>query len=562
MFDVLSVLFKHQQKSLSTSEIIKVTGKNQANIQRELGKLIKLDIVLKKSKNHQNFYSLNSNYRFFKALQGFFQEHDDNNHKYFLLNEESGVCFLSVDYVLTAYVADYGVKKGIIKEVSDTIAVYKGDYGQFYFEKEVIEQGAENSLKRLLKDSSFVFDIIYPESIAVGEEAQKIFQELYSKDFQVSKDQAIKLFDKFLEIISIQVGLNTIAVFDLKDQLYSNYLKKYLSDKVKKTNLHLSYVMERLLAPEKLTHTQILRLELLKLALENKRVNIEDVWSRWCWLNYGYMGPGLELEYFEQSIKELKIKKSAELEVEINSLLHNEQEVRKEKDKIYKQLKIDSKHQKFIDALSLLSYLKIHRKDTAFLIFHVVYQIFARLLPKFKKTDLFNLTLEESKALLMGRLKISAKELRERANYCAYSYREKKFYYGIEADKFLETKIVKEENQETGDNLKLLEGVAACLGKTGNWIFGEVKIINSVADMAKMKEGDILVSVATTPDILSAMKKAAAIVTDHGGITCHAAIVSRELNIPCLIATKYATKVFKDGDKVVVCPRHNYIKFQ
>jgi pyruvate,water dikinase len=77
-----------------------------------------------------------------------------------------------------------------------------------------------------------------------------------------------------------------------------------------------------------------------------------------------------------------------------------------------------------------------------------------------------------------------------------------------------------------------------------------------------MKDGDILVSVATTPDILPAMKKAAAIVTDHGGITCHAAIVSRELNIPCLIATKYATKVFKDGDSVVVCPRHRYIKFK
>ena len=59
-----------------------------------------------------------------------------------------------------------------------------------------------------------------------------------------------------------------------------------------------------------------------------------------------------------------------------------------------------------------------------------------------------------------------------------------------------------------------------------------------------------------------AMKKAGAIVTDHGGITSHAAIVSRELNIPCLIGTRYATKLFKDGDKVIVCPRHGYIKFQ
>ena len=54
------------------------------------------------------------------------------------------------------------------------------------------------------------------------------------------------------------------------------------------------------------------------------------------------------------------------------------------------------------------------------------------------------------------------------------------------------------------------------------------------------------------PDYLSAMKKAVAFVTDEGGITCHAAIVARELNKPCIIGTKIATKVLKDGDEVEV----------
>jgi pyruvate,water dikinase len=104
--------------------------------------------------------------------------------------------------------------------------------------------------------------------------------------------------------------------------------------------------------------------------------------------------------------------------------------------------------------------------------------------------------------------------------------------------------------------------MTACLGKTGDWVYGTVRIVNTPADMKNMTKGDILVSAATTPDILPAMKLAGAIVTDQGGITCHAAIVSRELNLPCLIGTKYATKIFKDGDKVIVCPRHAYIKFQ
>jgi len=175
---------------------------------------------------------------------------------------------------------------------------------------------------------------------------------------------------------------------------------------------------------------------------------------------------------------------------------------------------------------------------------------------------LINLTIEESKDLLRGKLKVSAKELSARRDYCAYVYYENRFIYGSEVDKYLKLWTEKAPALPAENNLKLLEGMPACLGKTGNWVYGEVKIINSSADMVKMKDGDILVSIATTPDILPAMKKAAAIVTDHGGITCHAAIVSRELNIPCLIATKYATKVFKDGDKVIVCPRHNYIKFQ
>ncbi len=70
--------------------------------------------------------------------------------------------------------------------------------------------------------------------------------------------------------------------------------------------------------------------------------------------------------------------------------------------------------------------------------------------------------------------------------------------------------------------------------------------------MKKMNKGDILVSIATNPDIVPAMKKAAAIITEQGGITSHAAIVSREFNTPCIIGTKIATKVLHDGDLVEV----------
>jgi len=567
LFLALQALFQTPDRPLSTSELIKATGKNQANVQRELDKLAAWGMILKNKKGAQNHYSLNKGYQFFDALKNIFAGYTDGSRKYFMFNEESGTCLLSVDYVLRGYISDYGVKKGIIREPWDSVAVYKNDYGQFYFEKAVIEKGAAESLRKLLQDPSFVFKTIYPESIARGEEAQRIFRALKKSNFKISKTAAIALFDRFLEIISVQVGLNTIAVFDLKDQLYSNYLRKYLMDKTKRAKINLNVALEKLLAPEKLTYTQLLQIELLKLAIKHQatprlaQAAIEKLPAEWGWLNYGYVGPGLEKPYFTESFRELCRRPVTELKKELADLLNNEKLVKQAKKLIYQQLKIDKKHQAFIDALGLLSYLKIHRKDTAFLIFYCLYQLFAKLAPDYKKKDIANLTIEESKDLLRGRLKVSARELRARSTYCAYVYSENRWLYGEYVDKFLAARAVVESPEATV-GLKLLEGTAACLGRTGDWVYGEVKIINSAADMAKMQPGDVLVSVATTPDILPAMKKAAAIVTDHGGITCHAAIVSRELNIPCLIATKYATKVFKDGDKVVVCPRHNYIKFK
>lgn len=83
-------------------------------------------------------------------------------------------------------------------------------------------------------------------------------------------------------------------------------------------------------------------------------------------------------------------------------------------------------------------------------------------------------------------------------------------------------------------------------------IKGRVRKVMKISDMALMRKGEVLVSYMTMPAFMPALKKAAAFVTDEGGITCHAAIVARELKKPCVIGTKIATQVFKDGDRVEV----------
>lgn len=94
----------------------------------------------------------------------------------------------------------------------------------------------------------------------------------------------------------------------------------------------------------------------------------------------------------------------------------------------------------------------------------------------------------------------------------------------------------------------ILEGDGASPGR----VTGIVRVLKSSKEIDKIKKGDILVTAMTTPDFVPAMKKAVAIVTNEGGQTSHAAIVSRELGVPAIVGTKIATKKLKTGDVIVV----------
>jgi len=113
-------------------------------------------------------------------------------------------------------------------------------------------------------------------------------------------------------------------------------------------------------------------------------------------------------------------------------------------------------------------------------------------------------------------------------------------------------KILRPKNSEA----QSLSGKPAFLGR----VKGKVRIIDWEKDFSKFKKGEILVTAMTRPEFMSILRKASAIVTDEGGITCHAAIVSRELKIPCVIGTQTATKLLKDGDLVEVDANRGIVK--
>ena len=95
-----------------------------------------------------------------------------------------------------------------------------------------------------------------------------------------------------------------------------------------------------------------------------------------------------------------------------------------------------------------------------------------------------------------------------------------------------------------GDQKAVASGLAASPGI----ITGVVRIIPSVEQITKARQGEIIATTMTTPDWVPIMRKSSAIITDEGGSTCHAAIVSRELGIPCVVGTMDATKKLKDGE--------------
>ena len=109
----------------------------------------------------------------------------------------------------------------------------------------------------------------------------------------------------------------------------------------------------------------------------------------------------------------------------------------------------------------------------------------------------------------------------------------------------------KEAKQMSGQKQSatiILQGQGASPGVAS----GKVVIIRDVKDTGSVKEGDILVTKMTSPDMVPAMQKVAAIITDEGGLTCHAAIVSRELGTPAIVGTKTGTKVLKSGQLITV----------
>lgn len=170
----------------------------------------------------------------------------------------------------------------------------------------------------------------------------------------------------------------------------------------------------------------------------------------------------------------------------------------------------------------------------------------------------FNLDIDEVKFLkpeeifdtLSKNAAINFKEVIKKRQHCYFLHKDGKFELK-ESDKY----VIK--NEMINKNTKELKGN----GTFPAVYKGIVRLINTKEDLDKLKRGEIIVTRMTTPNLVTdAIKKAGAIITDEGGITCHAAIVSREFKIPCIMGTKFATKILKDGDIVEIDTKKGVVR--
>ena len=388
--------------------------------------------------------------------------------------------------------------------------------------------------RNINKASKKIFSEIKKESDLLLEISRKIslleFSALTNRDLLKIFKEWLKQYGKTVSLIGAPGRLDEVLENDILNDL-GNYNIK-----------NKGRIFRIISYSEKPSGIFQEKLDLIKLAsktMEDKRIKKHT--DKYSWINLSLLLGDL---YTEKEVLR-KIKKLKQ-----NKKIKNFNDVAKENEKAFNQIK---KQYKF--KADLLKKIKILKYAVWFRTARLDWlnqscAIARPLLIEISKR--INLSYEELiycfpeeifKALNRG--KIDKKDIQKRIKkYALYSLN------GRNANLIIGSNVeqLRKLLSKTIDKQEKIKGMIAYPGL----VKGRVKILKDRSEFYRIKKGDILVTKLTTPDFVPVMEKSAAIITDLGGITSHAAIVSRELKIPCIVGTKIATKVLKDGDLVEV----------
>jgi len=274
------------------------------------------------------------------------------------------------------------------------------------------------------------------------------------------------------------------------------------------------------------------------------------------WMNSEYRSGPWPLERWISQFKK-SVNKNADQE--INKIKTNHQKVLKNKKSLIRRMNPPKNVMQVIAALDVF----VAKRDWAKGLFSQAlldYSFFLKELAKrigLAKMEVLDYTIEEIREYLKTEKKVYAIELKRRKKgFAFYSVKGKQEIYNGKSLK----QLIKKENIGAPfaepKKQQVISGISANLGR----VRAKVRVIENLQQLSDFKKGEIIVTYMTTMEFTPSFKKAVGVITDEGGLSSHAAIISREFNIPCLVGTKIATRVLKNGDVVVLDANKGLVK--
>ncbi|MBI4094630.1 MAG: hypothetical protein HY435_00335 [Candidatus Liptonbacteria bacterium] len=429
-----------------------------------------------------------------------------------------------------------------------TLFFVKDNYIHWYWNDNELTRIREVFFDRLKKNKNYLKELEAEWMNKVGD-FEKILKRVDAVDLSLLQDEELaSLYDDFYKKY-----IDEYKYFMTLGDAISMHADRYLVPEFQKIlGREFTAVFPKLIVPQYLSFIEEESREREKLAhiiREKGSVDwraLEEHANRFFYIHNNYAkGIYLAAADFEKMIQE-------DIEKNVESAKDTRKQQLIEKQQLIKKYNLSSWHLTLLYVMD--EFFKLQDTRKKYVLISSYYQF--KFLKEAERRSGVNFNLLqysiylEFRDVLKGTIDTEMLVERQKICMCVHVGDSFKIIYGADAERAFEF-----FQKDVGDQ-KELKGMIASTGK----VRGRVKKILKIHDMANMEEGDILVSSMTRPEMVPAMKLAAAIVTDEGGVTSHAAIVSRELHIPCIIGTKNATSVLKDGDIVEVDADKGVIK--
>ncbi len=437
---------------------------------------------------------------------------------------------------------------------------------------------AEKILVKVKKDPRFLDKLInwwFKNRRGIFLKSLQDFEKKKNKLKEFSNEELLDLYKNFSRLYKEDWGLPllTDAVGYYLEKVFSKDLQKYLGSRGK-SDFYADYLCV-LTAPVDYSFTTRSRLDLLKILAtikKNKKIFaafrklstgilfkklnswskvkklIENHSRKYFWLNNNYVcSTWLGPDYFIEEIKHL-IKDGVRPKEEQAKIIKSFVDLKKKKQKIIGEIKLPSDLVRVVKVgekmINWQDYRKIGNMTANYYIDLFLKEVGRRSDLSFAQTKCL---CPEEIELILSDKRVNREELSQRQKQFFMIFLPRGYDFTSSASEV--KKIINLMKKQWLKKLsKEISGTPACVGK----VKGVARIILTSDKLSRLKKGEILITGMTRPDFVAGMKRAGAIVTDEGSLTCHAAVISREFNIPCVVGAKIATKVLKDGDMVEV----------